>query len=109
MLDILTNLDIMGSQDEIGLYTSMIAFGLGLVVHILRQMFSEDVSLKEYLMTHKMRSLLSGGSLISAFMLVYTMYPTSPLIVYFLCGYSIDSLLNKAPLTKKKLDKENIL
>jgi hypothetical protein len=109
MLEFLTSLDIMGSQDELGLYTNMLAFGLGLIIHIVKQMWEEQVSLKDYLMTHKARSMLSMGSLASVFMLITATYPASPLIVYFLCGYSIDSLVNKAPLTSKKIQKENIV
>ena len=109
MLEFLTSLDVMGSQDEMGLYTKIIAFGLGLIAHILRQVWVESVSFKEYLVEHKVRSMLSLGSLASVFILINSTYPASPLIVYFLCGYSIDSLINKAPLTSRKLQKENIL
>lgn len=109
MLEFLTNLDIMGSQDELELYINMLAFGLGLLIHIVKQMWEEQVSFKDYLMTHKARSMLSMGSLASAFMIITATYPASPLIVYFLCGYSIDSFVNKAPLTTRKIEKEEIV
>lgn len=109
MLDFLFNLDIMGFQDELSAYSNIIAFSLGVVLHILKKVWMEECTIKEYLMTHKIRSMLSLGSLVSTYLLITTMYPGSQLIVYFLCGYSIDSLVNKAPLTSRKLQKENIL
>lgn len=109
MLELLTSANLLGSEDEMGLYVKIACFSVGLLVHILRQMWSEEVTFKEYLLTHKARSIMSLGSLASIFVLITTTYPDSPLLVYFLCGYSVDSLVNKAPLTSRKIGKETIL
>jgi hypothetical protein len=105
-MEFLQMMNLMNVSNETELLKCGLAFVIGLAVHIMRQMFVERVSLREYLTEHKGRTYLSMGSLVSTFALLQTSYPEAPLLVYMMGGYCIDSLMNKAPLSMKKLSEE---
>lgn len=105
-MDFMSLMPLMGMQDDVMLMKSGLAFIIGLAVHIGRQMWMERVSLREYMAEYKGRTMLSMGSLVGAFSFLATSYPDAPLMVYLMGGYCIDSLMNKAPLSTKKVETE---
>ena len=106
MLEQLDMSVLIGLQSEPGIWYNMLAFGVGLAAHIGKKCFMEKVSLRDYLAEHKMNTYLSMGGLLGAFTYMHNMHPDTPILMYALGGYCIDSLMNKAPLTDKRLEKE---
>lgn len=87
---------IMGQSDPTML-VNLAAFIIGLILHICKKCYIEEISARKYLISEIGRTTLSGLGLISAFVSVNAIYPGAGLLIYLLSGYSIDSLLNKAP------------
>ena len=108
-MEFIQMISLMGIQDDVMLMKSGLAFVIGLVVHIGRQMWMERVSLREYMAEYKGRTMLSMSSLIGAFSFLATSYPEAPLMIYLMGGYCIDSLMNKAPLSVKKVETEKTI
>lgn len=108
-MDFFSLVPMMSMQADASMMYNGLAFMLGLAIHIGRQMWVEQVSLREYLSGHKGRTLLSGTSLIGAFSFLMMSYPEAPLMVYTLGGYCIDSIMNKAPLSVKKVENEKVI
>lgn len=85
---------------------STLAFVVGLALHVAKKCVMEKVSLTEYLLEHRTGTYLSLGSLVSTFVYMKTMHPDLPVMMYALAGYCVDSMVNKAPLTIKRLENE---
>ena len=102
-LQLMSLMDLVNSAE---VSKCALAFLVGLCLHVARQIIVERVSLREYLVGHKGRTYLSMGSLVSVFVLLQNSYPAAPLVVYMMGGYCVDSLMNKAPLSMKKLSEE---
>ena len=101
-------------QNDPTLLMNVGAFVLGLCIHIGKKCYMEKISFRDYMMENPGSTSLSLSSLMMAFLYINATYAAAPLAVYLLGGYSIDSLLNKAPLSlsrvndlyKKEEDKE---
>lgn len=106
-MDFFSLVPLMGMQTDVAMLNNGLAFFVGLAIHVLRQMWVEQVSLREYLAGHTGRTLLSGGSLLGAFSFLMMSYPEAPLMLYALGGYCIDSIMNKAPLSVAKVKSED--
>ena len=78
---------------------NLVAFLLGLTLHVGQKMFQHDVPFREYVNTHGGRTLLSLTTLVSSFIAISVMFPGAAYITYFFGGYSIDSLMNKVPMS----------
>lgn len=87
---------------------SALAFLAGLAVHIGKKCYTEDVSLKEYINEHKASTALSFGSLVTAYIGIQMFTPEANLAVYALSGYSIDSLVNRSPVSMARVAKDAI-
>ena len=97
---------LMLNQENPSLWISLVAFLIGLGLHIAKKCFVEELSIRAYLGSEVGRTTLSALGLAGAFTTVSTLYPQAPFIIYFLCGYSIDSFLNKAPKVFPTVTKE---
>ena len=85
---------------------NLLAFLLGLGLHVGKKCYQEKVSLREYLEGHKLNTYLSLTGLASLMSYLQLSYPGAPFVVYLMAGYSVDSLLNKVPLSPKKIEQE---
>lgn len=79
------------------IWVNLIGFLAGTAIHIGKKCYVEDIPLRDYLKGESGRTILSGTGLISSFITATMLYPDAPVQVYTLCGYFIDSFLNKAP------------
>lgn len=86
---------------EPSMHLNALVFGIGLLVNIIKILIQCDISLKDYILVHPQRTTLSLTSLATAFYSIEVMVPGASMLVYFLAGYSIDSLVNKAPMSQK--------
>lgn len=86
-----------------------LVFLVGTLIHVVKKMWTEQVSLREYMTEHKGRTFLSLGTLMGVFSFISMNYPESSYVLYFMGGYCIDSLINKSPLSSKRVEKDLIV
>lgn len=78
--------------------TNLIAFLLGLALHVVHKTQSEQVTFIQYWSLHRANSIVSLIALTATFISMALMAPESPLYAYFATAYMGNSLINKSPV-----------
>ena len=91
-------MEMMQLQGNPSMMVNLFMFMMGLGIHVIGMMIEYKVSFKDYMMQHGGRTMLSFGTLIAAFMSASSLMPETSMLSYFMAGYMIDSIANKAPI-----------
>lgn len=82
------------------LYKQVASTAAGLFLHILKKKLEYRISIKDYILQHGERTVLSMVTVVGTFAAMQSV--NVGLLEFFMLGYMCDSLVNKAPTCKQK-------
>ena len=92
-------LDSLGKNDIKIVALNLVAFVVGLLMHVWVKMRAENITFTQYWVSYASSSVASLVALSTTFLGLLAYAPDTPLYAFFALAYTGDSLINKAPTT----------